>query len=148
MTATPQIVATPWSESFGTCECCGRTSKKIWGDLSANDNTLAVYFVQWTSSAPEHNPNIDLVIGSWRDDAQPQNRALVSLLFRPSANGGSFMVIDGQDRLASMQDLCSRAMRRVEVVGTPLAQEVFAPVDAIWLTDARIAEVQALNNIA
>jgi hypothetical protein len=148
MTASPQIVATPWSESLGTCVCCGRTSKKIWGDLSANGSTLAVYFVQWTLSAPEHSPNIDVVIGTWGDDAQPQTRALVSLLFRPASNGGSFMVIDAQDRLASMQDLCGRAMRRVEVVSTPLAQEVFTLVDAIWLTDARIAEVQALNAIA
>ena len=58
------------------------------------------------------------------------------------------MVIDGEDRLARKRSVCSRAMRRAEVVGTPMAGEVFALVDALWLTDPRMVEVRALNNEA
>jgi hypothetical protein len=148
MNKSPQILATPWNESSGICDCCGRTSKTIWGNLSANDRTLAVYYVRWTVDAPEHNPSIDLLVGEWGDGANAQNRVLVSLLFQPSANGGAFMIVDGQGRLADSRDLCARALRRAEVVGTPLAQEVFGLVDAIWLTEPRIAEVQKLNKLA
>jgi hypothetical protein len=114
----------------------------------ANERTLAVYFVQWTVGAAEHNPNIDILIGSWGEGSRPQDRVLVSLLFRPSSDGGSFMVIDAEGRLAKTRDLCEKALRRVEVVGTPLAQEVFALVDSIWVTEPRIVEVKELNNVA
>jgi hypothetical protein len=39
-------------------------------------------------------------------------------------------------------------MKRAEVVGTPLASEVFSLLDALWLTDPRIAQVKALDNAA
>jgi hypothetical protein len=85
--------------------CCGRVSKKIWGDLSDDNGTQAVYFVHWTVDAPEHYPSIDLVAGRWGDGAEPVNRELVSLAFRP-----------------------------------------VSLVDALWLTEPRIAEVRALND--
>src|SRR6476659_1315907 len=106
MNTPPQILATPWNESSGTCDCCGRTSKTIWGNLSLNDKRLAVYYVHWTVDAPEHNPNIDLLVGEWGDGADAQNRVLVALLFQPSLNGGAFMIVDGQGRPADSRDLC------------------------------------------
>lgn len=142
------FVATPWKESAGTCACCGRKSKTIWGDVSRSGATLAVYFVQWTVGAPDHKPSIDLVIGPWGEGTKLDNRFLVSLLYKPGGDGGSFMVIDGEDRLASKRSVCGRAMRRAEVVGTALAGEVFALVDALWLTDPRMQEARALGSEA
>jgi len=148
MNNSPKLTVTPWNESSGTCDCCGRTSKTIWGDISSDEDTLAIYYIQWTIGAPEHNPNIDLIVGAWGEGAKPEQRTLISMLYRPSSDGGSFMVIDAEDRYAFKRELCARGMRRVEVVGTPLAQEVFALVDAIWLSEPRINEVKALNNVA
>lgn len=148
MTDTPAIIAIPWKESMGTCSCCGRASKTIWGDLSQGEATVAMYFVQWTVGAPEHNPNIDLIIGPWGEEAKPEHRLAVSLLYRPAQAGGSFMVIDGEGRRTDDRSLCGRALKRVEVIGTPLAQEIFALVDAVWLTEPRIGEVKALDNDA
>jgi len=148
MNTSSQIIATPWNESTATCDCCGRPSKTIWGSLSTNDKTLAVYYIHWTVNAPEHSANIDVLVGEWGEGKTAQNRVLVSLLFQPSPGGGAFMVVDGPGRPADSRDLCERALRRAEVVGTPLAQEVFALVDAIWLTEPRIAEVQNLNKLA
>ena len=110
MSELPLITATPWKESSGTCDCCGRTSKTIWGDLSSEASTLAVYFVQWTLGAPEHTPNIDLVLGKWGDGAEAQERVLVSLLYRPAPSGGSFMVIDGEGRHSNRQAICGRGL--------------------------------------
>lgn len=145
MDETMSITSTLWNESTGHCDCCGRVSKKIWGDLSDATGTQAVYFVHWTVGAPEHCPNIDLVLGRWGDGADPVDRDLVSLAYRPGPDGGSFMVIDGQGRPPDTRSICGRALRRDEVVDTPLASHVFSLVDALWLTEPRIAEVRALN---
>jgi len=99
MTESAQLTATPWKESSGVCDCCGNASKRIWGDLSAGESTIAVYFVHWTVGNADHFPNIDLIIGPWGEGAKPEARALVSLLYRPSAEGGSFMVIDAPPAL-------------------------------------------------
>ena len=92
--------------------------------------------------------NIDLIIGSWGEGTRPQDRVLVSALYRPTRGGGSFMVVDAESRFARKSELCGRAMRRAEVVGTPLAPEVFSLLDAVWLDDSRVAEVKALDNVA
>jgi len=38
-------------------------------------------------------------------------------------------------------DLVGRALRRDEVIGTPLAPVAFELVDAIWMQDERIGEL-------
>lgn len=146
MNETSHLAATPWEKSEGTCTCCGRTSKTIWGDLSQDNTALAVYFVQWTVGSSDHNPNFDFVLGPWGEGTLAENRVLVSLLFKPAADGGAFMVIDAEERLKAKRSICGRAMLRCEVVGTRFADEVFRLVDALWLTDPRMSEVQALNN--
>ena len=142
------ITSTLWNESAGRCDCCGRESKKIWGDLSGPAGTQAVYFVHWTVGAPEHFPNIDLVFGKWGEGTTPIDRDLVSLAYRPSPDGGSFMVIDAQGRPPDDRALCGRALRRNDVVDTPLASHVFALVDALWMTELRISEIRALDEAA
>ena len=146
MSQSSSVVATFWKESSGHCDCCGRESKSIWGDLSDAGDRRAVYFVHWTVGAPEHHPNVDLIIGRWGEAAKPTDRVLVSLEYRPGPDGSSFMVISGEGRAADDRSVCGRVLRREEVVGTPLAAEVFALVDALWLTEPRIEEVRAFNN--
>lgn len=142
--AMTSLTATPWKESQGTCTCCGNTSKTIWGDLSDDQGTQAVYYVQWTVDSPDHFPNIDLIIGPWGDGTNADQRVLACLRFRPTLDGGSFMVINAGDRRRGGQQLFTRSLHREEIVGTPLASQVFQLVDSIWLTDPRIKEVKAL----
>jgi hypothetical protein len=146
MSDAHSIIATPWKESSGTCACCGQVSKTIWGDLSKDGTTLAVYYVQWTIGVVAHRPNIDLAIGAWGEGSEPQHRFSVSLLFQPSEAGGSFMVVDGVGRPTDDRLLCGRSLKRSEVIGTPLATEVFELVDAIWRTEPRIQEVKEWQN--
>jgi hypothetical protein len=143
-----ELKATPWKESSGSCECCGRVSKTIWGDVSIPERTLAIYFVQWTVGSAEHFPNIDLILGPWGAGADPRERVLISLEYDPGPDGGGFMIIDSGTRPANSRELCGRALRREEVIGTPFAQEAFQLVDAIWLHDPRIDEVRNLKSHA
>jgi len=141
-----ELTVTPWKESSGACDCCGRTSKTIWVDVSAADQTLAVYYVQWTVGSADHNPNFDLILGAWGEGADPSKRILVSLEYQPQLQGSSFMITDSGRRAANTPSLCGRALNRSDVVGTPLAKEVFELIDAIWLQDPRIADVRGLGS--
>jgi hypothetical protein len=144
--ASSGLAANSWNESQGTCACCGRQTRTVWGDLSDPAGTHAVYFVTWTPGVPEHAPNVDLVLGRWGEGAASGDRVLVALRYHPKAGGGAFTVIDGQGRPADDRSVCGRALRRVEVIGTPLATEVFALVDALWLTEPRMAEIRGFDD--
>ncbi|QBE66027.1 hypothetical protein [Pseudoduganella lutea] len=148
MNQDADVQANFWNESTGHCDCCGRQSKTIWGDLADSSGARAVYFVQWTVNSPEHMANFDLVLGPWGDGTSPSDRVLVSLLYRPRPGGGSFMVTSGKGRRADDRSLCDRALERADVVGTPLAGEVFSLVDALWRTEPRVEEIRALDSIA
>jgi hypothetical protein len=137
-----------WDQSTGHCDCCGSQSKTIWGDLVDSSGTRAVYFVQWTVDRPEHMPNFDIILGSWAEGTTPRDRVLVSLLYRPHSGGGSFMVTSGKGRRGDKRSLCDRALEREEVIGTPIAKEVFSLVDSLWLTEPRLVEIRALDNLA
>jgi hypothetical protein len=143
-----QLKATPWKESSCICDCCGNTSKTIWGEISTPEKSIAVYYLQWTIGSAKHYPNLDLIIGRWGDGAKPEHRQMVSLLFRPDDDVGQFMVIDSEPRLVDRRELCARALRRDEVVGTSIAKDAFEIVDAIWLQDPRVSEVKNLNSAA
>ena len=53
------------------------------------------------------------------------------------------MVVDAANRTISTSPLISHTLRRDEVIGKPIASEVFEIVDAIYLNDPRIAELSA-----
>lgn len=134
-----------WNESAGHCDCCGKQSKTIWGNLEDSSGTKAVYFVQWTVDDPKHMPCFDIVLGPWGDGTAPSDRVLVSLLYQPRPGGGSFMVVSGKGRRADNRNLCSRALEREDVVGTSLASDVFSLLDSLWMTEPRIEEIRALD---
>lgn len=136
-----------WSESTGHCDCCGNQSKAICGDLADSSGTKALYFVQWTVDDPGHLPNFDIVLGPWGEGTKPNDRMLVSLLYQPRLGGGSFMVTSGKGRRADDRSVCGRALERTDVIGTPLAKEVFALLDSLWLTEPRIEEIRVLDRI-
>jgi len=135
-------------ESGGTCDCCGQTSKTIWGSVLAAEQTVAVYYVQWTIGSPQHYPNIDLVLGRWGEGTVASDRALVALQYQPRSGGGSVRVIDAKGRPPEHSEICGAGLARADVIGTPLAQNAFDVIDAIWLGDARIAEMRSLDREA
>ena len=140
MSATLKLEVELSEESSGYCDCCGRISRTIWGSIHGAGATVATYFVQWTEGHLEENgANFDLIIGPWGDNTSPEQRAAVSLLCRTDRDGGpAFMVIDAQDRPMLDSKLVGLALSRDEVVGTPLATQVFAILEAIWLNDSRL----------
>jgi hypothetical protein len=134
----------PGSSHDGSCDCCGDTTRTVNGFISTPEAAVAAYFVSWTLGAvASHGAAFDFIIGSWGEGTSADHRVAVSLEFQVVDAKPQFMVRDAGGRPAASSDLVSRALSRGEVIGTPLAAQVFNLVDAVWLHDARIAELSA-----
>ena len=126
-------------ETAGQCACCGRTSRRVWGRVDGRDGTVAVYFVTWTADhLAENGANIDLIVGSWGDETSSTDRVAVSLIHREGEGGAEVMVVDVDAQQFDHAALAQSGLRRDEVIGTPLAAQIFAIVDAICLQDDRL----------
>jgi hypothetical protein len=127
----------------GRCECCGNVSRTVSGYAYFRGHPFAAYFVHWTMGhVPDYGANFDFIIGKWSaDGGTPADRFAVSLVYRVTENGRGFMVIDATGRSISTSGLAGHVLKREEVVGQPIARDAFALCDAIWLQDARIAEL-------
>lgn len=95
--------------------------------------------MHWTEGhLADTGANLDLVLGQWGDGTGPEDRVAISLVHHQQPDGSpSLMVIDAHDRPVSSGGLASTGLRRDEVIGTPLAQQMFALIDAIYLQDSR-----------
>ena len=126
-------------ESGGICDCCGNTTRRVWGYANHNDATFAAYFVTWTIERPEDFARVDLIIGRWGDGASPSDRSHVQLTYS-ILHDGTFRVDDADHGFSS---LAASSLTRAEVISTPVAETCFDLIDAIWLNDLRIAELSS-----
>lgn len=126
-------------ETGGLCDCCGNASRSIWGLVHSDDRTVAAYWLHWTvGHLDEAGANLDMVIGPWGDGTTANDRFAASLLYREPANEApALMVIDATGRKNANSTLANTALCRDEIIGSPIAEQLFALVDAIWLQDAR-----------
>ena len=114
----------------------------VRGEVHDGSVTHALYFVAWTvGRVREDGAHFDLIVGAWGEGASRSDRRAISLAFRRLDNGPSFMVIDATERPVAAHEDVGAALRRDQVIGTPLGQQAFDLVDAIWLHDQRIAEI-------
>jgi len=136
------VVEPTGSKELGTCPCCGRRSRRVWGQAHSGGKTLAAYFVHWTvGHIPDQGANIDLIIGNWGEGATPEERKAVALAYRLLDSGPSMMVIDANTRPFSSSELVGQVLYRDDVIGSPIARNAFAIADAILEQDDRIAEL-------
>lgn len=126
----------------GTCACCGRSSRTVWGYAYEGDACVASYFVHWTiGHVSDHGANFDMIIGPWGEGAASENRNAVSLAYRLAETGPSFMVIDARTRPIARSPLVGNALDRNQVLGTPTANRAFDIADAVLAYDERISEI-------
>jgi hypothetical protein len=137
-----RYIVAPLGESGGHCDCCGTQSRCVWGSLESADGAHTVYYVHWTvGDVRDHAAHFDLVLGPWGEAHPATSRALAALDYRLLDNGPAFRAIDGEPRLALCSSLAARAFQRADVIGTPLADIVFAMADTVLARDSRLAEL-------
>ncbi len=123
------------------CDCCDRTTVRVWGYIRRDGSATASYFVEWTrDGVDDHGAFFDFIIGNWGDGTSSADRAVASLEFRRIDEAPQFSVIDAATR-RDFSSLAGSVLSRAEVIGTPLASMLFGLVDAVWLQDPRIDEL-------
>lgn len=129
-------------KDFGPCDCCGNVSHTVWGSLSQKRKLVAAYYIRWVAGHADHAADFDLIIGRWGNGTSVKDRFLVAVAYRLIEGEPQFMVLDApKRRAADMKELGATVLRRDQVIGTPLATDVFAMLDAIWLQDGRVREL-------
>jgi hypothetical protein len=127
---------------YGPCECCGDLSRLASGMARLDGERYAAYQVHWTvNQIARHGAEFYIVLGRWGDDTTAADRFAVALHFFIQSDTFGFMVMDADQTSIASHPLVGRALPRESVINTPLAEEVFKLVDAIWLEDENIAEV-------
>jgi hypothetical protein len=130
----------PTGESVAPCACCGHESRTVWGFVHTGTETVATYFVHWTlRHIDETGAHFDFVIGDWGETATAARRAAISLLYRVGGDAGpAIMVIDAGGRPVAAPNMAGTALARDDVVGTPLAIQVFELIEAVLEQDERL----------
>jgi hypothetical protein len=127
---------------YGPCECCGDLSLLASGMVRLDDEPYAVHQVHWTTQqVARHGAEFYLILGRWGDGTTAADKFAVALHFFVESDRFGFMVVDADQTPMASHPLVGRALPRESVIDTPLAQEVFKLVDAIWLEDENISEV-------
>ena len=131
----------PTDESNGYCDCCGNQTRSVWGFVHQDEGTVASYFFQWTIGKliEEHPANIDLIYGRWGDGTDKNDRCAISLIYFENDGVPAVSIVDANSRLIAESDLVSSALNREQILGTPLANHVFAIFDAVILQDIRLS---------
>ncbi len=119
------------------CECCGATTRIVRGFVYREGTARAVYLACWPLDQQQTDADVAVSIGGWCD-ADQSPRKLVALSLRQLENGPAFMVVDAAETPWGDEETLGEPMGRSEVIGTPLANEVFAILDAAALQDERV----------
>ena len=125
-------------KNSGRCACCGKSRRTVWGYVYRDGGPRACYFVEWTIGRRDCSARFDVVVGDWFDGTTEADREAVSLEYRLLDTGPSFSVVDAEGRPAAE---VGRAMKGVEVAGTPLAEEVVIIAGAVLEVDDRVREL-------
>ena len=128
-------------ESSGHCDCCGNQTRTVWGLVRAKGEAVASYFLQWTvnQSIDTHPANFDLIHGLWGEGTSQNDRQAISLVHFENDGVPGVSIVDAATRPVAASELVGSALKREDVVGTPLAREVFAIFDAVLVQDSRLS---------
>ena len=137
-----QLTVEPANGEDGVCDCCGTTTRRVGGFVSCRGKAVAAYFVGWTLDKPDHGAAFDLIVGAWGETTGPSDRSAVFLGYRVVDGSGAFMVVARPGSPVAMSELSGSVLGREQVIGTPLAHQVFAVADAVFMKDPRVAPLR------
>jgi len=121
------------------CECCGKWTIEVRGDLLKSNEWIAFYWVRFAQGHPESSPTIHCGTGDWSESAADDQRWLFGVEYNLEAKGFHLLDlrIDHEQALPNYT-----ALNRDEILGTQFAQDAFAMIDAIWMKDPHLEELR------
>ena len=148
----PKFTLEQGESDEGLCECCGKTTKTIWGFIHRNNKCRAVYYVSWTMEHREQGATFLVCMGDWEAE-EPADRQSFALRLKMMPSGAAFMVVDAvktqwakkdaeQNETAEgetpQKDILGVMLDRETALASPLKTDVFAIADLILDQDKRI----------
>jgi hypothetical protein len=124
----------------GVCPCCGNETACTRGVVEKDGKRIATYLIKWTVGNPSHG------MGWLVSLPGPEIGRDVCVSLGYSFEHRAFMVRHLADYHWAADDLegFGELLDRDQIIGTPLAKQVFAVVDDIWLSDPYVQDFVAL----
>jgi hypothetical protein len=118
-------------------------SRRVWGLWTNGPHGRGSYFVHWTvGHVFENGAHIDLLFaGAKRENDELPEFDAVSVEYRILDTGPGMMVVDATPLAFAMSSRIGHYLKRGDVIGGPLADQVFAICDAFLLQDPRLANL-------
>lgn len=131
------------------CPCCKRASRVVAGRVLRDHEVLAEYQVHWTDG-PMHEPRVGfyLVFGGFYPGASPKDRYAVALTVDAGPGPLAIAVFDANTSPIAEDPDVGRALRAIEVAGTPLAALACEMVELAMDDDPRLVAFASGKSIA
>jgi hypothetical protein len=115
------------------CQSCGESFQHVTGFVSNDARTYAVYFAA-CHGHPEHEAQIDVVLGTWGVDPPADDHLTFSCRLRPD----SAMAVDATIATTSDSPLLGKRLTRAETLAHPRVSEFWAVVDFLAESDVTV----------
>ena len=152
----PKFTLEQGESEEGHCDCCGKTTKTIWGFIHRNNKRRAVYYVSWTMEHRERGATFLISLGDWEAE-ESADRQSFALRLKMMPAGAAFMVVDATktqwaknetaqdeapqketaDSEPGKKDILGVMLTRETALISPLKTDVFAIADLILDRDRR-----------
>ncbi|WP_103074770.1 hypothetical protein [Solilutibacter silvestris] len=121
-----------------TCECCGKETIRLTRFVTDDGNALAVYYLQYTPSHPDHQMVGLIGLGSWGDKSTPEDR--LAFPFRLWETGDNFNVglMDADESPWADTTYLGRLLNRGEALAHHWKDQVFHITDHIVQDDPEV----------
>lgn len=113
-----------------SCRSCGEAFEHVTGYVNEGSTPVAVYFAA-CHGHPEHEAQIDVVLGTW--GVEPPAEDHVTLSCRLRADGA--MAVDASVATTSDATLLGRRLTRTEALAHARIGEFWAIVDVLAASD-------------
>lgn len=117
-----------------TCPRCGRSFEHVTGFVMEADGAHSVYFAA-CHGHPEHEAQIDVVLGTWTSDDATDHVTFSSILRRDGA-----MAVDATVAVGGTAPFFGRKLSREEALAHPWVATFWQVVDLLATGDPAVKE--------
>jgi len=132
-------------QSGGHCECCGKETVRVNGNVIDGETFVALYTVVWTKGVRSHGAEFSFIFGAWGEGTTLKDRSVVLLDFNCSEeNGFGFRIADDVlQRRGNLEEFASNFLDRGALIGSAFTPFLFAVADAVYMKEMRLDEIRA-----
>ena len=118
-----------------TCEHCGSNYEHVTGFVSADGDAHAAYFAA-CHGHPEHEAQIDVIVGPWGEGSEPEGRAHFSCFLRPDGA----MAVDAPVAITVDAPLVGLRLTREAALSHELLPRFWEVVDLLTEADPSVRD--------